>query len=1295
MNEKMDEIVEQGDGYMDMQLTEWEKEEIQQMLARYPGRKYEVLEWKQLFQPEVLEAGQRLLDEGRVTREKSWYSKSYTVQSGWKRMQVRIGNIPDSQGETWKRAGLDCTCHHHFCEHMAAALLCYEKEFGHAVAWEREFTYRERKRLEQQKLLWEKRREEDKQFGLQPVPALTAFQDMVLLEPVIFDLEKALSSWQTTPAAIHRMKEAEKDAINYGDDMDLWSDGRGKESIRFRRRYRNELKYEIIQGTLDRDTLQMQRQAQIIRGTMFIDEEDFDEDAFDVAEDERRTETEAPTGRTHLLDECELAEIMRLWNQANVRATVQVTDRSAEEFFKGIRAQREEKVPRAVPQAAETNTKKPCVELLPRILVNDGEPSLSFRVGVTGSRLYVVKDCYTLLEAVEQEGKMALGKSESLDFGRQTFRPECLPLLDFIKRHRTKAYGGVYQVDLKNSAIDNFYDMGQGSQCDYQDKTNNIKSDHVHVGHTDIRFTLTADRLADARGKFIGIVVSGLIPVLIRGNSYRYMLNPQALSRVTQEEQRVMAPFLKVADDSGYFRFQVGTDRLQEFYYRVLPGLMDHPFVQFVDHCEEETAALLPPEPVFRFDLDLEENLLSLKGIVRYGEEERPLLKTGWQPGAYRDTEQESAVIRAVEKWLPNTGENVYSRTVNDDQLYDFLTAGLPTLEFYGQVRGTSAFRARKVTPPPHVRLSISVEGEGLMDLSVTSQDLSAKELLEIYDSYTKKKRYYRLKSGDFIDLTRNEEMKELETFLNQLELSPKDVISRKIQVPLYRALYLDRMLEEHNQLATTRDRTYRALIRNFKTVREAEFEVPPVLDNVLRPYQVYGYKWLRTLQAAGFGGILADEMGLGKTVQMISVFQADRERQEAHRPSLVVCPASLVYNWQAEIQRFAPELKALPVTGTAGVREKLLAQETQTSDVLITSYDLLKRDIVHYQQIRFRHCVLDEAQYIKNSHSAAAKSVKLIRADHRFALTGTPIENRLLELWSVFDYLMPGFLYGQAEFEKRFELPITKQKDEQATLKLKSMTSPFILRRKKSEVLQDLPEKLEEIRYARLGGQQQKLYDAQVVRMKQMLSGGELAGEEKIKIFAELTRIRQICCDPSLLMENYAGESAKREACLELVQSAIEGGHRMLIFSQFVTMLELLEKDLTALNIPCYKIIGATSKEKRIAMVRDFNEGDVPVFLISLKAGGTGLNLTGADVVIHYDPWWNLAAQNQATDRAHRIGQTRQVTVFKLILKNTIEERIVALQDAKRDLAEAVLEGERESLLSLSNEELLSLLDG
>ena len=431
--------------------------------------------------------------------------------------------------------------------------------------------------------------------------------------------------------------------------------------------------------------------------------------------------------------------------------------------------------------------------------------------------------------------------------------------------------------------------------------------------------------------------------------------------------------------------------------------------------------------------------------------------------------------------------------------------------------------------------------------------------------------------------------------------------------------------------------------------------------------------------------------MGLGKTLQFISLVQALFDAGSMAL-CLVVCPASLVYNWQEEFRRFAPALNTQVMTGTAAQRKNRLSA-LPDGTVCITSYDLLRQDIAAYRELDFSLMVLDEAQYIKNQKASMTKAVKAVSARLRFALTGTPIENRLAELWSIFDFLMPGFLYSYAEFSDRLEMPIVKQKDEEATAKLRRMTAPFILRRLKADVLKDLPPKLEEVRYTRFDDEQRKIYDGQVVRMKQLVASSDGSGEDKLRLFAELTRIRQICCDPSLILEDYRGGSAKRDACLELVKSAMDSGHRMLVFSQFTSMLALLEEDLKAEGIPCFKLTGSTPKEQRLRLVREFNDGDTPVFLISLKAGGTGLNLTGADVVIHYDPWWNLAAQNQATDRAHRIGQQNQVTVYRIIVKDTIEERILALQEAKRDLAEAVLSGEGTSLASLSQEELLQLL--
>lgn len=410
----------------------------------------------------------------------------------------------------------------------------------------------------------------------------------------------------------------------------------------------------------------------------------------------------------------------------------------------------------------------------------------------------------------------------------------------------------------------------------------------------------------------------------------------------------------------------------------------------------------------------------------------------------------------------------------------------------------------------------------------------------------------------------------------------------------------------------------------------------------------------------------------------------------------MIVTPASLVYNWREEFRRFAPELKVCTVTGTAGTRRNVIEavnKENRDVDVLITSYDLLKRDIDAYEDAEFRFVVLDEAQYIKNARTSAARSVKLLRGQTRFALTGTPIENRLSDLWSIFDFLMPGFLFDYETFRREIETPVVRGGDEAKAEQLKRMVTPFVLRRLKQDVLKELPEKLEEIQYTSMESRQQQLYDAQVLHIRNLLAEADYQ-KDRFRILAELTRLRQICCDPALCFENYRKGSAKRQRCIELIRSAMEGGHKILLFSQFTSMLELLEGDLRGEGIAYYKITGATAKEKRIRMVNAFNGDDTPVFLISLKAGGTGLNLVGADIVIHYDPWWNFAAQNQATDRAHRIGQKNIVSVYKLILKDTIEERIIEMQDSKQKLSEDILGAEDISSSAIDRDELLQLLE-
>lgn len=660
-----------------------------------------------------------------------------------------------------------------------------------------------------------------------------------------------------------------------------------------------------------------------------------------------------------------------------------------------------------------------------------------------------------------------------------------------------------------------------------------------------------------------------------------------------------------------------------------------------------------------------------------------------------RDLVSEKVVEQLVMTYATGYDEKEKQIVISDeDKIYDLLMQGIEKMSQLAQVYVSDKLKRLKVKPSPKITVGVSLDGD-LMQLSMLSEDLGGQELVDLLSQYKQKKRFYRLKNGDFMHVA-EEEMKVLLELKQSLELSDEQLKKGEVQVPKYRALYLDGQLKSQQSLRTTKNKAFKELIRHMKTVEDNDFEVPTSLEGVLREYQKRGFLWIKTLKYNGFGGILADDMGLGKTLQVITFLLSEYQevKENSKLRTLIVCPASLVFNWKAEIEKFAPELSVKLVTGSTKER-KAMIQTADAREILVTSYDLLKRDIECYKDLQFAYQIIDEGQYIKNHNTQAAKAVKMIRADFKLALTGTPIENRLSELWSLFDYLMPGFLYPYTKFKEELEQPIVQGKDEAAIKRLQKMIQPFTLRRLKKEVLTDLPDKIEENQYVILSGEQQKLYDANVEKLRLILDGqtDEDFKKSKLQILSELTKLRQICCDPGLLYENYKGDSAKLDACMELIQNAINGGHKILIFSQFTSMLDTLRQQLECEKIPYYLLTGSTSKEKRIQMVDAFNQDDTPVFCISLKAGGTGLNLTAADIVIHYDPWWNIAVENQATDRAHRIGQQNVVSVYKLIAKGTIEENIIKIQSLKKELADQVLSGEGMSTGSFTKEDLLELL--
>lgn len=595
------------------------------------------------------------------------------------------------------------------------------------------------------------------------------------------------------------------------------------------------------------------------------------------------------------------------------------------------------------------------------------------------------------------------------------------------------------------------------------------------------------------------------------------------------------------------------------------------------------------------------------------------------------------------------------------------------------------------------VLFGVKVENN-LLSVDFAKLNIDFNEIEEIIKKYKLKKKYHRLKNGSFLDLNDNKEIDFIDKLISGTNSSYKELESGSIRLPINRTLYLNQLLKEIKGTDIVKNKEYKNIISGLdKESLEDEEKIPEEMEEVLRPYQKLGVRWLKTLDKYRFGGILADDMGLGKTIQIISILLDYKQRECENKASIVVSPSSLSLNWKNEIEKFAPDLKIKVVRGSLEERKEII-KSLDKYDLIITSYDLLKRDIDIYKEknYNFKFIIADEAQYLKNNNTKNAKAIKLLNADTRFALTGTPIENSLAELWSIFDFIMPGYLFSYKEFKSTYELAIVKDDDKDVMNKLRMLIEPFILRRTKKEVLTELPEKTITVLNNEMEEEQRNIYLSYLMQVKQELQDEiDINGYEKsqIKILAALTRLRQICCHPSLFIEDYDGGSSKLSQCMDIIEDGIAAGHKILLFSSYTSMFEIIEKELSERSIKYFKLTGSTKVDERIALVDEFNQNaDIGVFLISLKAGGTGLNLIGADMVIHYDPWWNISAENQATDRAYRIGQKNNVQVYKLITKDSIEEKIFDLQQRKAELMDSVLDVQTTFVSKLSREDVLSL---
>lgn len=930
------------------------------------------------------------------------------------------------------------------------------------------------------------------------------------------------------------------------------------------------------------------------------------------------------------------------------------------------------------------------VHLEPTLDCRYGQWNVEFKIGF--SRMYILKNIYEFVDSIDKRAKVYYGKQLEFIHEESAFDAESRMIVEFLRGciHRREdifyqesRYSYYYPQDarilkLTEEETSSFFDIFENSFCNLntgrsrtEKKLEIIKADPV------LKTTLEVD-------EDNGFQLQLPQYQIVSGSRHMYLIKDNKAYQCSDGFRKAMETLCRRTAGTDKRSLYIAEEDMPVFCSSIYQSLDE--FTRFSSSVD--LSIYMPDSCTVSFWLDKSDGVVTCRVEGAYGENIINLLESLKTRDMYRDLQKEREAVGIARGYFPE--EDVSAGLLcfmedQDDLMYRLLTEGVEALYGVGEVYISDALKRVSITRVENAGVSVDISG-GLLDIEIISDQLPYDELDEMLNSYRLRKKYHRLRNGDFLMLE-DGVLEAVSELAEGLELDKDALKSGRISVPRYRSFYVDQVLKASGHVDVERSASYKELIRSIKSVEDSDFEVPPSLKGVLRGYQKDGYRWLMTMERLGFGGILADDMGLGKSLQMLT-FLAENKGKGT---SIIICPASLVYNWQDEIRKFVPYMDSRIVTGTAEQRHEII-QESMDADILITSYDLFRRDEEIYQGMAFYCEILDEAQHIKNHTTKAAKAVKKLDAQVRFALTGTPVENRLSELWSIFDFLMPGLLGSYKAFRNKYEMPVAVQHDDLAAARLQRMVSPFLLRRVKADVLKELPQKNENAVYVKLGEEQRKLYEANVRKLMDTIHSSDFS-REKIKILAGITRLRQICCDPQLMYEDYDGEAAKLEMCMELLHNAVDGGHKVLLFSQFTSMLDILRSRIESEGISCHMLTGSTSKEKRAELVREFQHDDVPVFLISLKAGGTGLNLTAASIVIHFDPWWNVAVQNQATDRAHRIGQDKRVTVYKLIAGNTIEEKIEKLQQAKTELSDKIVSGEHNTLSALNQDELMELL--
>ena len=878
-----------------------------------------------------------------------------------------------------------------------------------------------------------------------------------------------------------------------------------------------------------------------------------------------------------------------------------------------------------------------------KVYLEDTRFSYSVNLTIAKGREYKIASIDRFLARFINEEEFRYGKDLTLVHVLSSFDETSQRIIKILEK-----YNPDFFIDLSNDKSLIFFDeLLNALKGDYLYINNEVY--HVSEDAMDIKIRVNDNYSLIPEG-----IIKGYIPLT---RNYYYCKSANDIKPLTNNTY--INSLIDSARSYPLSTIQNNFDNFKYSFFEKYPG-----FFEIADRIKEE----------------LNESALVIKAYFDY-EKDNIYEKTRYfkneQEIDARDIKNfyEVSQVKHYQEILSSYG--FFDHVLSDGgQVWDFLNSTLENLQKVAEVYFSKDLDSRKTSSFTSPNITIKKDGS-MLEVLVDGSIYSEEELKTILIGLKRKKKFVKI-GDNFINLM-SDDTKEFYSLAKDLDLISENSLHSKKELPLY---YAFKAYGKDNSFLSM-DSYLDDVFNELKNFSESNIEIPKI-NGELRSYQTDGVKWLNVLYKYSLGGILADDMGLGKTIETIAFINSIKQ----DKPILIVSPKSLVFNWVSEFNKFASDIPVYAIIGTVEERKKIIKKiKNDKFGVYFISYDSLRNEFENLTDITFDMCILDEAQFIKNMHAKKTGAVKQINALHTIALTGTPIENNIYDLWSIFDFLMPHYLLDYEDFKDSYE------HNEEYYEIVRDKVAPFILRRRKEDVLKDLPEKYEVIITTEMSQEQRKLYDAFRLQAKEQLKSSE-SGSKIMEVLSIITRLRQICVDPSTFVDNFTGESGKITALKDIIRDKMQEGHRFLIFSQFVSALNIVKDEIEKMGIKYYMITGDTSAKERLRICNDFNKDeDYKIVLISLKAGGTGLNLVGADVVIHLDPWWNYSAESQASDRAHRIGQTRTVEVIKLIAENSIEEKVVNLQNEKKELVDKVISDNDSSIKSLSIKDLKSIL--